>query len=111
MNGDIGTILGGRNGKIFVSFKYADIPYDEEAIEALEPAYAISIHKSQGSQYPAVVIPIAKSHQFMLSRSLLYTAITRAKSHVVIVGDKGAFNVGINASLRESRYTLLKQLL
>ena len=80
-------------------------------MEALEPAYAISIHKSQGSQYPAVIIPIARSHQFMLGRNLLYTAITRAKAHVVIVGDEGAFKAGVNAAYKDFRYTMLRHFL
>ena len=111
-NGDIGTILrGGDKGEVFVSYATKDVLYDKESLEALEPAYAISIHKSQGSQYPAVIIPIARSHQFMLGRNLLYTAITRAKAHVVIVGDEGAFKAGVNAAYKDFRYTMLRHFL
>ena len=111
-NGDIGTILrGGDKGEIFVSYAAKDVSYDKESLEALEPAYAISIHKSQGSQYPAVIIPIARSHQFMLGRNLLYTAITRAKAHVVIVGDESAFKAGVNAAYKDFRYTMLRHFL
>jgi exodeoxyribonuclease V alpha subunit len=111
-NGDIGTILrGGDNGEIFVSYATKDVPYDRESLEALEPAYAISIHKSQGSQYPAVIIPIARSHQFMLGRNLLYTAITRAKAHVVIIGDESAFKAGVNAAYKDFRYTMLRHII
>lgn len=111
-NGDIGTILrGGDKGEIFVSYAAKDVSYDKESLEALEPAYAISIHKSQGSQYPAIIIPIARSHQFMLGRNLLYTAITRAKAHVVIVGDESAFKAGVNAAYKDFRYTMLRHIL
>jgi len=111
-NGDIGTILrGGDKGEVFVSYATKDVAYDRESLEALEPAYAISIHKSQGSQYPAVIIPIARSHQFMLGRNLLYTAITRAKAHVVIVGDEAAFKAGVNAAYKDFRYTMLRHFL
>ncbi len=106
MNGDIGKIKKGGK-KITVAINGRDIEYDHDKALALEPAYAISIHKSQGSEYPAVIIPISQKHQFMLSRNLLYTAITRGKRKVIVIGNLHTFKAGIKATWKDFRYTLL----
>ena len=80
-------------------------------LKNLEPAYTVSVHKSQGSEFPAVIIPVARSHAFMLGRNLLYTAITRGKDKVVMVGDRKAFEDGINAKHKGFRYTMLQRVL
>ena len=87
MNGEIGTIeYKNENGAVLMEGK-AKI-YDSDQAENLELAYAISIHKSQGSEYSAVIIPITSEHSFMLTRSLIYTAITRGKSKVCLIGER-----------------------
>jgi exodeoxyribonuclease V alpha subunit len=70
-------------------------------------AYAISIHKSQGSEYPAVVVPVLSQHYIMLQRNLLYTAITRAKKLVVLVGSRKAMAIAIRNNKVQHRYTSL----
>ncbi len=74
-------------------------------------AYAVSIHKSQGSEYPAVVIPILIQHYILLQRNLLYTGVTRGKKLVVLVGTKKALAIAIRNNKTEKRYTLLRQRL
>lgn len=75
-----------------------------EVIEELTLAYCISTHKSQGSEYPIVVMPVVKQHYMMLQRNLLYTAITRAKQAVVLVGDKQAVYMAVNNNRVTQRY-------
>ena len=89
-NGDIGTIaaIDGENARLTVKMDAGIIEYDFTELDELVHAYAVSIHKSQGSEYPAVVIPLLTQHYVMLQRNLLYTAITRGKKLVVIVGTK-----------------------
>ena len=69
--------------------------YERMEVTDLQPAYAISIHKSQGSEYPVVVFPILKQHFMMLQRNLVYTGLTRAKKKVVFVGDPAAYAMAI----------------
>jgi len=109
MNGDIGHIIRGGD-KIIVNMSGREVEYDKKTVSNIELAYAISIHKSQGSEYAAVIIPVVSSHQFMLGRNFLYTAITRGKKHVIIVGDEKAFDSGIKAQWKDYRYTLLRHM-
>ena len=83
--------------------------YSFKQLEELELAYAITIHKSQGSEYPAVVIPLLSGPKMLLNRNLLYTAVTRAKSCVTLVGSPEVFNQMIDNSSQQRRYTTLKQ--
>jgi exodeoxyribonuclease V alpha subunit len=106
MNGDIGIIQSGGK-KLNVSINGKTVVYEPEEAHALEAAYAISIHKSQGSEYPVVIVPITRTHMHMLGRNLLYTAITRGKFHVVMVGDRDVFKSGIEAAWKDWRYTML----
>ena len=94
-----------------VKFKDRVINYDWGELDELVLAYAISIHKSQGSEYPAVVIPLLPQHYIMLQRNLLYTAITRAKRLVVLVGSKRAIAIAIKNNKVQFRYTNLSQRL
>lgn len=115
-NGDIGTILAvgdGSDGPLlkvdFGDGRLAD--YDRGELDQLVHAYAVSVHKSQGSEYPAVVIPLATQHYMMLQRSLLYTAVTRGKRLVVLVGSRRAISMAVrNASARQ-RWTWLSERL
>lgn len=111
-NGDVGRILGAdRSGSIRIRFGNRDIVYTPEMMDQVTAAFACSIHKSQGSEYPAVIIPIHTQHYVMLRRQLLYTAVTRGKRMVVIVGSKKALGLAVRNAKEDARYTLLKQRL
>ncbi|WP_204245002.1 ATP-dependent RecD-like DNA helicase [Cloacibacillus sp. An23] len=112
-NGDIGTILSidGENSRITVKMDAGVVEYDFTELDELVHAYAVSIHKSQGSEYPAVVIPLLTQHYVMLQRNLLYTAITRGKKLVVIVGTKKALRIAVANDRTKKRYTRLAQRL
>ena len=91
-NGDIGIVssVEPAERKLGVRFDDREVEYEDSDLDSLTLAYATSIHKSQGSEYPAVVIPLLSAHFVMLSRNLLYTAVTRAKRLVVLLGDPRA---------------------
>ena len=112
-NGDIGQIAGIdlEEQKLTVKFEDRIIDYDWSGMDELVLAYAISIHKSQGSEYPAVVIPLLPQHYIMLQRNLLYTAITRARRLVVLVGSKRAIAIAVKNNKVQHRYTSLSQRL
>ena len=108
-NGDIGRIaaIDFEEQSLQVRFEDRSVSYDWNELDELVLAYAISIHKSQGSEYPAVVVPIMTQHYVMLQRNLLYTAITRGKKLVVLVGSKRAIYMAIKNSKVQHRYTNL----
>jgi exodeoxyribonuclease V alpha subunit len=112
-NGDIGIIsaIEPENQVVTVSIDGNDVTYDYSDLDELVLAYAVSIHKSQGSEYPAVLIPLTMAHYMMLQRNLLYTAITRGKKLVVVIGSKKALFVAVNNNKTTKRYTRLKQRL
>lgn len=112
-NGDIGTIahIDPDVQQIVISFDGSQIDYTYADLDEVVPAYAISIHKSQGSEYPAVIIPILIQHYVMLQRNLIYTAITRGKHLVVIVGSKKAMAIGVKNNTPQKRYTWLRHRL
>ena len=112
-NGDIGRIVlsNAKERELTVCFDERNVPYAWEELEELVPAYAISIHKSQGSEYPAVVIPLLTQHYVLLQRNLVYTAITRGKRLVVLVGENKAFAMAINNNKTRKRYTWLDRRL
>jgi len=90
-NGDVGRVITAEpDGDLAVEFDGRRVEYDQEAARHLSLAYAISVHKSQGSEYPAVVILLLPEHYLMLQRNLLYTALTRAKKLAVLVGSRRA---------------------
>ncbi len=108
-NGDIGIIEGIdlEEQELSVRFDGRVVGYDFSELDELMLAYAISVHKSQGNEYPAVVIPLLTQHYLLLQRNLLYTAITRAKRLVVIVGVKKALTMAVKNARVKQRYTLL----
>jgi len=106
-NGDIGRVVGidPEEQKLLVRFEDRVVDYEWSDLEELVLAYAISIHKSQGSEYPAVVVPIMSQHYVMLQRNLLYTAITRAKKLVVVVGSRRAISMAVRNNRVQHRNT------
>ena len=95
----------------YVSFDGRDILYDVTELDELTLAYATTIHKSQGSEYPIVVMPVLMTHYVMLQRNLVYTGVTRAKKILVIVGTKKALNMAVRTVKVTERNTMLKQRL
>lgn len=111
-NGDIGFIVEIDGDKITVVFDgETSATYEKDEIAELALAYAMSVHKSQGSEYAVIILPIVKAHYVMLQRNLLYTAVTRAKQFVFIIGDKSAFVYAVKNDRTRKRYTLLKERL
>ncbi|HEY6394797.1 MAG TPA: ATP-binding domain-containing protein, partial [Candidatus Binataceae bacterium] len=94
-----------------VAFEEIHADYDLSDISELALAYAISVHKSQGSQYPAVVIPIHSTHYVMLRRNLLYTAITRAERLCVLVGTRSALQQAVRNQDERLRFSRLAERL
>jgi exodeoxyribonuclease V alpha subunit len=84
------------------------VVYDFSDLDEIVLAYAVSVHKSQGSEYPVVIIPIVTQHYILLQRNLIYTAVTRGKNLVVIVGSKKAMAIGINNNKTLQRFTRLR---
>ena len=108
-NGDIGRItdVDAVNQALSVDFDGRDVEYDFGDLDELQLAYCTSIHKSQGSEYPAVIIPVHTQHYVMLQRNLLYTGITRGRKLVVLVGSKKALWIAVNKTDQARRYSLL----
>ena len=96
-NGDIGIInsVDGKEKQLSVDYYGRIVTYDFTEMDEISLAYAISVHKSQGSEYPAVILPIMTQHFVLLQRNLLYTAITRGKNLVILVGTKKALNIAL----------------
>jgi len=106
-NGDIGLIAGidQENGIVRVDYDARIVEYDFGELDELSLAYATSIHKSQGSEYPAVVIPLAMQHYMLLERNLLYTAVTRGKKLVIIIGQSKALAMAVKNRKSNKRLT------
>lgn len=112
-NGDIGIIesVNTEDRTLTVSFDNRSVEYDITELDELVHAYATTIHKAQGSEYPIVVMPVLMNHYVMLQRNLLYTGITRAKKVLVIVGTRKALNYSVKNVTVTKRNTLLKERL
>ncbi|AGY59637.1 ATP-dependent RecD-like DNA helicase [Gloeobacter kilaueensis] len=112
-NGDLGTIAGidFENQKLQVQFFERTVPYDFADINELSLAYAISIHRSQGSEYPVGILPMHTQHFPMLSRNLLYTGLTRARKLAVLVGTRKAIAIAVREVKAMQRYTRLAERL
>lgn len=112
-NGDIGFIhaIDVENAIVEIAFEKNIVRYDFDDLDEINLAYAITIHKSQGSEYPVVVIPIATQHFTLLEKNLIYTAITRGKKLVVLIGQKKALAIAVNSKRSKQRVTRLKERL
>lgn len=108
-NGDIGFIIGTNNEAkvIYVSFEGKIIEYKFEELDEITLAYAITVHKSQGSEFPCIIMPLTTSHYMMLQRNLLYTAITRATKLLILIGTKRALAMSVNNNKVINRFTSL----
>lgn len=109
-NGDIGIIQKCfmDTKEVLVDFDQKQVIYKLSELSQLSLAYAISVHKSQGSEYPAILLPLTTHHFLMLQRNLLYTAITRGKKLVIVIGTKKALQLAINNADTQHRHTLLR---
>jgi len=111
-NGDVGIIWRiTKDNKITVFFDDKNVEYEDDELDELSLAYASTIHKSQGSEYPAVIVILDTTHYVMLQRNLIYTAITRAKGHVWVLSAPGAFYQAVRNSRSNRRYTRLTERL
>ena len=112
-NGDIGLIksIDAEKQEVIVNYDGKAVPYDYLELDEIVLAYAISVHKSQGSEYPAVVLPVFPQHYLLLQRNLIYTAVTRGKRLVIMTGSKKALAMGVKNDRIMKRYTYLSERL
>ncbi|MDZ4401325.1 ATP-dependent RecD-like DNA helicase [Prosthecobacter sp.] len=113
-NGDIGHIVAMDADPVKIHVRYdADrlVEYEPGELDELQPAYALTIHKSQGSEFPCVIIPVSTQHYVLLERSLIYTAVTRAKKLCVLVGDERALSLAVSKQESRKRFTGLRGML
>jgi exodeoxyribonuclease V alpha subunit len=112
-NGDLGRIaaIDAADQAVVVRVDDRDIAYDFSDLDELTLAYAMTVHKSQGSEYPCVIVPIHTTHFPMLQRNLLYTAITRAKRLLVLVGTRKALAIATKNDATRRRYGQLRERL
>ncbi len=112
-NGDIGTIesIDYDNSTLQIRFDSETVEMTRSDLLDVSLGYAISVHKSQGSEYPIVIIPLVKGHFMMLQRNLLYTALTRGKKKIFIVGDPVAYFMAVKNADPAKRFTDLKEKL
>ena len=109
-NGDVGRVraIDMENQVVTVSFDGREVDYDFVDLDEVALAYAVSVHKSQGSEYPAVLIPVLNQHYVLLQRNLIYTAVTKAKKLVIMVGTRKALAIAVKNNRTEKRYTYLR---
>jgi len=112
-NGDVGTIVkvDAAEQEVLVRYDDRQVAYDFQELDELTPAYAVTVHKSQGSEYPCVVLPLHTQHYVMLQRNLLYTGITRGKQLVVLVGTTKAVGLAVRNAEAGRRNTTLRRRL
>ena len=109
-NGDIGriTAIEWEDKEVMIHFDGREVVYEFSDLDEIVPAYAVSVHKSQGSEYAAVIIPVVTQHYILLQRNLIYTAITRGKNLVVIVGSRKAMAIAVSNNKTQKRFTRLR---
>ena len=110
-NGDLGIVqrIDQEEGELVVGFDGREVSYGFGELDELVLAYATTIHKSQGSEYPAVVIPLVTQHYMMLARNLLYTGVTRGKRLVVLVGQRKALAIAVRNQGARRRWAKLRE--
>jgi exodeoxyribonuclease V alpha subunit len=112
-NGDIGRVAGidREMQELKVSYDGRLVSYDFSDLDEIVLAYAISVHKSQGSEYPVVIMPVLTQHYMLLQRNLFYTGVTRGKKLVILIGTKKALAIAVRNNKPQKRYTLLRERL
>jgi exodeoxyribonuclease V alpha subunit len=112
-NGDLGMVIDidHTEKEVIINFDDRDLVYDYADLNEITLAWATSIHKSQGSEYPVVILPLYTQHYIMLSRNLFYTGLTRAKQLALIVGSEKAIAIAVRQVKQQQRYTRLKEKL
>ena len=108
-NGDLGWVLGVdlAPGRLTVSFEEAGVDYDFSELDELQPSFAMNVHRAQGSEFPALVVPVLTQHYPMLQRNLLYTAITRGRRLVVVIGSRRALAMAVRNDRPGGRNSML----
>jgi exodeoxyribonuclease V alpha subunit len=106
-NGDIGQVVNidPIEREVTILFDQREVVYDFGELDEVSLAYAITIHKSQGSEFPAVVIPLATQQYMLLQRNLVYTGITRGKKLVVLIGQRKALGMAVKNNRTENRFS------
>ncbi|WP_342432413.1 ATP-dependent RecD-like DNA helicase [Neobacillus sp. FSL H8-0543] len=118
-NGDIGEIVSifyakentEKQDMVLISFEGNEVTYSKQDLNQITHAYCCSVHKSQGSEFPIVILPLTRSYYRMLRRNLIYTAITRSKQSLILCGEVDAFRMGVERADEQSRLTTLRQKL
>jgi exodeoxyribonuclease V alpha subunit len=118
-NGDMGEIVSifyakentEKQDMVVVSFDGAEATYTRQDLNQITHAYCCSVHKSQGSEFPIVILPVVKSYYRMLRRNLLYTAITRSKQFLILCGEEEALKIGVERAEEQARLTTLSEKL
>ncbi|MBW4506870.1 MAG: ATP-dependent RecD-like DNA helicase [Scytonematopsis contorta HA4267-MV1] len=112
-NGDVGFItnIDKEEQEVTIQYNERDVVYDYPDLNEITLAFATTIHKSQGSEYPVVILPMYTQHYMMLSRNLLYTGLTRAKKLAIIIGSQKAIGMAVRSVNQQQRYTQLQQKL
>ena len=112
-NGDIGVIahVDTEEGEVLIRYDEREVHYESHQLDEVGLAYAVTIHKSQGSEYPVVVLPIAMQHYTLLQRNLLYTGVTRGKQLVIVIGQPKAVAMAVKNKQAERRLTKLAKRL
>ena len=109
-NGDLGWVTGVDHtaGRVTVNFEGTGVDYDFSELDELQPSFAMTVHRAQGSEFPAVVVPVLTQHYPMLQRNLLYTAITRGRKLAVVVGSRRALAMAVRNGRPRERNTMLR---
>jgi len=112
-NGDVGFItnIDTEEQEVTVQYLERSVIYDYADLNEIALAWSVSVHKSQGSEYPVVILPLYMQHYMMLTRNLFYTGLTRAKSLAIVVGSKKAISLALRSTDKQQRYTQLRERL